>query len=98
MARGIPRPTPRSAALLVSGTWLLFAPALPTAAQEPPARIGNRWDSLSHQPTQADVGTAEQERGLAPRSDRDRAIDSELDQLGRLLLEQERTDPAVNRR
>lgn len=92
----------RSAAPLVLAILLLSAPvlALSAAAQQrqPPSRIGNRWDSLSHQPTQADVGAAEQEHGLAPSAQRERAIDSEIDQLGRQLLDQERTDPALNRR
>lgn len=73
--------------------------AFPAAAQQgPPDRIGNIWDSLPHQPTQADVGAAEQERGLARTGERDRAIDSELDQLGRMLLQQEGSDPALKGR
>lgn len=107
-------PTPRRAAnsaLFVAGL-LLGAPVLlpqPARADPPvsagdglatptPPRIGNRWDNLDHQPTQADVGAAEQELGLARSAEHDRAVDNELQELGSQLLQVEQTDPAVNRR
>jgi hypothetical protein len=76
-------------------------PALAARAQEPqtqsqpPARIGNRWDGLSHQPTQRDVGAAEQELGIAPRDQRERTINNDLDQIMQQLLSKEPNAPAA---
>lgn len=70
--------------------WMILPPLAAMAQQEqPPARIGNRWDGLSHQPTQRDVGAAEQELGVAPRADRERAINDDLDQIMKQLLSKE---------
>lgn len=80
---------------------LIVAPLLPGWAlgqEQPPSRIGNRWDSLSHQPTQGEVGAAEREHGLAPPTEHDRAIDEDLERLDRQLLNQEQTNPPVNPR
>lgn len=91
---------------LVFAAAPLFAPALVFAqtagpgapgsagadTQPPPARIGNRWDSLAHQPTEADVGAAEQELGLAGTPDHDRQVDKELKDIGDELLNAEQHD------
>ena len=95
-------PAPRWRAVLAAAAVLLAgAPLLPeqaAAQQRAPSRIGNRWDSLSHQPTQGEVGAAERERGLAPPTEHDRAIDEELERLDRQLLNQEQSNPPVNPR
>ena len=67
----------------------------PQSQSQPPARIGNRWDGLSHQPTQRDVGAAEQELGIAPRDQRERAINNDLDQIMQQLLSKEPNAPAA---
>ena len=87
----------RRTALAAAALLLAAATLAPerASAQQPPSRIGNRWDSLSHQPTQGDIGAAEQERGLAPGTEHDRAISEELQRLDRQLLEQEQNDPAI---
>ncbi len=88
-----------SAALLIGALLLFLAPELPAlqaAAEEPPIKIGNRWDGLDHQPRQADIGAAEQELGLSPSANHDRAVDNELRELGDQLLNAEQNDPAVN--
>ena len=80
---------------------VVVLPAIVATAQEPqpqtqpPARIGNRWDGLSHQPTQRDVGAAEQELGIAPRDQRERAINNDLDQIMQQLLSKEPNAPAA---
>ncbi len=101
----------RRASGLPFAVGLLFAAAalapLPASADPPasagteltnpaPPRIGNRWDNLDHQPTQADVGAAEQELGLSRSAEHDRAVDNELQELGNQLLKVEQTDPAVS--
>lgn len=94
--------TPATHAVVAAVLLLVVAPLLPERAlaqeQRAPARIGNRWDSLSHQPTQGDVGAAERERGIAPPTEHERAIDEELQRLDRQLLNQEQTSPPVNPR
>ena len=85
-----------AAALLLAGAQLLPDRAL--AQERVPSRIGNRWDSLSHQPTQGDVGAAERERGVAPPAEHERAIDEELQRLDRQLLNQEQASPPVTPR
>jgi|ERR1700736_3896329 hypothetical protein len=85
-----------AAALLLAAPQLLPDRAL--AQQPAPSRIGNRWDGLSHQPTQRDVGAAERELGVAPPTEHDRALDEELERLDRQLLNQEQSSPPVNSR
>jgi hypothetical protein len=76
---------------------MLSAVPPPLAAQEspPPARIGNIWEGLSHQPTERDVGAAEQEHGIAPRDQRERAINNDIDQIMHQLLSKEQNGPAA---
>lgn len=69
---------------------------LSVAAQPPPSRIGNIWDNLPHQPTQGDVSAAEQQQGVAPPPQQQRAIDSDIDQLYHQLLGTEQHDQATN--
>ena len=80
---------------LVAALLAATLQSAPAGAQEqpPPARIGNRWDGLSHQPTQRDVGAAEQELGIAPRDQRERAINGDIDQIMRELLSKEPNAP-----
>ena len=88
-------------AALAGALMLSTVLPLPVFAQEPqpeappPARIGNRWDGLSHQPTQRDVGTAEQELGIAPRDQRERAINDDIDRIMQQLLNKEQNGPAA---
>src|SRR5260370_35755247 len=79
-----------AAALLLAAPQLLPERAL--AQERTPSRIGNRWDGLSHQPTQRDVGAAERELGVAPPTEHDRALDDELERLDRQLLHPEHTN------
>ncbi len=52
---------PRGKGMLAAAVFLVGAVVAPGFAQSPdrvPDRVGNIWDHQSHQPTQADVGTA----------------------------------------
>ena len=65
------------------------------APEQPPARIGNIWNAIPHQPAQGDVSSAEQGVGIAPNPSQNQRIDRELDELNRELLQRERSDPAI---
>ncbi len=63
---------------LVASAWLI-----PAAAQTaPPARDGNRWDGVAHQPTRDAVAAEEQHAGVAPSSAERHQQDTELQRLG----------------
>ena len=92
------RVLPAFAGLLLFAAPVLAAPPVgasppgslaPSSEGPPPARIGNIWEGLPHQPNQADVGAAEQELGLAPSSQHDRQVEKELQELGNQLLKEE---------
>ena len=97
-------------ALILAAVPLLVPPALRAQpAQAPgspgpqwdspaPPRIGNIWDNLPHQPTQGDVGAAEQELGLGSSAQHEQQVDKELKDLGDELLNAEQRDQAVNGR
>jgi hypothetical protein len=82
------------AALLVAPAALRAQPALP-GDSPPPPRIGNIWDNMPHQPTEADVGAAEQEMGLAGSPQYEKQMNKELEDLSNQLLKDEETDPAM---
>lgn len=84
------RPALGAAALLMMAAQ---QPSRAIAQEEPPSRIGNRWDSLSHQPTEGDVNAAEQEWGVAPSPEHEQVLDDELEKLDRQLLSAEQHHP-----
>jgi hypothetical protein len=61
----------------------VFVPAI-GAAQ--PARIGNIWNGLPHQPTESEVLNAERAAGVAPTDAQARHQQQELDRMSRNLL------------
>ena len=81
-------------ALFAAGPTMAVGPGS-AAPETPPARIGNIWNAIPHQPAQGDVSSAEQGVGIAPNSSQNQRIDRELDELNRELLQREHSDPAI---
>ncbi len=77
------------------GPAMAVGPGAAAPEQQPPARIGNIWNAIPHQPVQGDVSSAEQGVGIAPNESQSQRIDRELDELNRELLQRERSDPAI---
>ncbi len=61
------------------------------AAQAQPARNGNVYDGVRHQPTQSDVTGKEKQDGLPPPPPGDNT--GAVDKLGQQLLHDEAVDP-----
>nr|ATZ76339.1 hypothetical protein P410_40 [uncultured Alphaproteobacteria bacterium] len=81
-----------SVAALILCTSMLVPPSVRAQSTAPatsaaPARIGNIWGNLPHQPTQKEVGSAEQESGVAPAAKQQQQINDELQSLDRELLD-----------
>jgi hypothetical protein len=87
----------RRGALGAAGCLVVAVLALPVpgGAQQPPSRIGNRWDNMAHQPTQGEVSAAERERGIAPPP---QSTDAEIERLYRELLQGEQNGPTARPR
>jgi hypothetical protein len=62
-------------------------------AETPPARNGNIWDSIPHQPRETEVAPEERALGVAPSIAQEKALNEELDTIGKRLLEDESTHP-----
>jgi hypothetical protein len=80
---------PSTAALFAIGfsAAAIFVPA-PTSAQQgqPPSRIGNIWDSQSHQPTRGEVREEEQSAGLRGSAAQERQETDEVEEIAGEVL------------
>jgi hypothetical protein len=94
-----PPATPRRAVSLrgVFLALLLMAlPFTPLRAQDeenPPQRNGNIWNSIPHQPKEMEVAPEERALGVAPSVQQEKALNEELDTIGRQMLEDESAHP-----
>jgi TolA-binding protein len=78
------------AAFLVAATLLLPTLALAQAAPadgQPPAREGNVWGSVSHQPTEGEVREQEKAAGLLGAKEQQRQRADEVNELDRQILQ-----------
>jgi hypothetical protein len=69
---------PSSQSPTPSAPW----PQLPNV----PDQIGNIWNGLAHQPTQAEVEAREKQSGIAPSGQQQTKLDEEVEQLSHQLL------------
>lgn len=51
-----------------------------------PSQIGNIWNGLAHQPTQAEVRSREQQSGIAPSNQQQNKLNDEVEELAKQLL------------
>jgi hypothetical protein len=94
-SRKRPRHLPRSAVLAVAIPLLcplIFSPgaALAQEASESnrtPARIGNIWGGVDHQPTESRVRSAERAAGVAPSAQEESREEQIVRQLNQQLLQ-----------
>jgi hypothetical protein len=56
-------------------------------------RNGNVQNGLNYQPTQGEVGERERAAGVAPSTERERALDAEMEEINRQLLRNEGVMP-----
>lgn len=74
----------RGPLVIAAVAWLTPAALAQTTV---PARDGNRWNGISHQPTRAAIAAQERQAGVALTDEQKRQEDQELDRVARSLLQ-----------
>lgn len=71
---------------LVMAAGLAAIPAISSAQEAPPSRIGPIWDRRQHQPSRGVVQERQRDQGVAPEPEQSREELRELNDLSRRLL------------